>query len=56
MRDFTPEEKELIVNTEITVDCFEKWEDYKYEEIKIENFPYSKRKKSYLFFISNNSI
>ena len=23
MRDFTPEEKELIVNTEITRDCFE---------------------------------
>ena len=45
MRDFTPEEKELIVNTPITIECFEKWEDYKYEEIKIENFPYSKRKK-----------
>lgn len=23
MRDFTPEEKELIVNTPITVDCFD---------------------------------
>lgn len=23
MRDFTPEEKQLIVNTEITVDCFD---------------------------------
>lgn len=40
MRDFTPEEKELIVNTPITVDCFEKWEIYEYEEIKIEHFPH----------------
>lgn len=40
MRDLTPEEKELIVNTEITSDCFEKWEIYEYEEIKIEHFPH----------------
>ena len=40
MRDFTPEEKELIVNTEITPDCFEKWEDYHYEEINLEHFPH----------------
>ena len=23
MRDFTPEEKELIINTEITIECFD---------------------------------
>lgn len=40
MREFTPEEKELIVNTPITPDVFEKWEDYKYEEIKVKNFPH----------------
>lgn len=40
MRNFTPEEKELIVNTEITPDCFEKWEDYHYEEIELEHFPH----------------
>lgn len=33
MRNFTPEEKELIVNTEITPDCFEKWEDYHFESM-----------------------
>jgi hypothetical protein len=44
MREFTPEEKELIVNTEITPDCFEKWEDYKYEEIKVKNFSYPSEK------------
>ena len=27
MRDFTPEEKELIINTPITIECFEKWAD-----------------------------
>lgn len=45
MRDFTPEEKEKIVSTPITIECFEKWEDYHYEEIKIKNFPYSKEKR-----------
>jgi|GEM_PF-4311987 len=40
MREFTPEEKELIVNTEITPDCFEKWEDYHYEEIELKHFPH----------------
>ena len=45
MRDFTAEEKELIVNTPITIESFEKWEDYHYEQIKIENFPYSKEKQ-----------
>lgn len=40
MRNFTPEEKELIVNTEITPDCFEKWEDYHYEEIELKHFPH----------------
>ena len=32
MRDFTPEEKELIVNTPITSDCFE------YDEFPNSNF------------------
>ena len=45
MRDFTPEEKELIVNTPITEDCFEKWNDYRYEQIEIKHFPYKKNKK-----------
>lgn len=40
MREFTPEEKELIVNTEITIDCFEKWENYHHEKIKLEHFPH----------------
>jgi len=32
MRDFTPEEKELIINTEITMDCFDlsKTSNFKY--------------------------
>ena len=38
-RKLTPEEKELIINTPITIDCFEKWNDYKYEQIILENFP-----------------
>ena len=45
MRKFTEEEKELIVNTPITIECFEKWEDYHYEQIIVKNFPYSKGKK-----------
>ncbi len=50
MRKFTEEEKELIVNTPITIECFEKWEDYHYEQIKIENFPYEgKRFTCYLY-------
>ena len=40
MRDFTPEEKELIISTQITIDCFEKWNDYHYEQIKLEHFPH----------------
>ena len=44
MRDFTPEEKELIVNTPITIECFEKWNDYKYEQIRLENFPHPVKK------------
>lgn len=40
MREFTPEEKELISNTPITPECFEKWKDYHYEEIKVEKFPH----------------
>ena len=36
----TDEEKRLITETPITMDCFEKWEDYHYEEIKIEHFSY----------------
>ena len=34
----TAEEKELIINTPIDESCFEKWEDYHYEEVKIKNF------------------
>lgn len=34
----TDKEKWIITQTPITMDCFEKWEDYLYEEIKIENF------------------
>lgn len=33
----TEEEKRLIVNTPIDESCFEKWEDYHYEEIRVEN-------------------
>lgn len=40
MRDFTEEEKELITNTRITIDCFEKWSDYHYEQVRLENFPH----------------
>lgn len=36
----TEEEKQLIVNTPIDESCFEKWEDYHYEEIRVENFEY----------------
>ena len=47
MKDFTTEEKELIVNTPIIMDCFEKWEDYSYEEIVVNNFehPLEKMRK-----------
>ena len=38
MRDFTPEEKELIINTPLTIDCFETWNDYHYEQVRLENF------------------
>ena len=31
MRDFTPEEKELIINTKITIDCF----DINYEQLPL---------------------
>ena len=36
MRDFTPEEKELIVSTPITKDCFDL--PLKYEETLLEDF------------------
>ena len=39
MRDFTEEEKEKIISTPITMECFDKWLDYHYEEIKVEHFP-----------------
>ena len=40
MRFFTPEEKELIVNTPITLECFDLWEDYHYEQLRLGNFSY----------------
>ena len=40
MRDFTTEEKEKIINTPIDESCFEKWEDFDYEEIVVEHFPH----------------
>lgn len=40
----TDEEKRLIVNTPIDESCFEKWEDYHYEEIRVENFEYPTEK------------
>jgi len=48
MRDFTEEEKELIINTKITIDCFEKWNDYHYEQIRLEHFPHPSLKKEKL--------
>ena len=38
--EISEKEKEMIANTPITPECFEKWEDYKYEEIKVKNFPH----------------
>lgn len=38
MRDFTAEEKELIINTPITIECFERWNDYHYEQVILKNF------------------
>lgn len=40
----TDEEKRLIVNTPIDESCFEKWEDYHYEEIRLEHFEYPNEK------------
>jgi len=40
----TDEEKQLIVNTPINESCFEKWEDYHYEEIRLENFEHPTKK------------
>lgn len=40
----TAEEKELIVNTPIDESCFEKWENYHYEEVKVEHFNYPAEK------------
>ena len=40
----TEEEKQLIVNTPINESCFEKWEDYHYEEIRLENFEHPTKK------------
>ena len=40
----TEEEKQLIVNTPINESCFEKWEDYHYEEIRVENFEHPTEK------------
>ena len=45
MKDFTPEEKELIINTKITIECFEKWNDYHYEQVRLEHFPHPSLKK-----------
>lgn len=42
-RDFTQEEKELIIKTEITPDCFERWGDYHYEGIEVNHFPHPYR-------------
>lgn len=50
MRDFTQKEKELIVNTTITIDCFEKWNGYHCEQIEqivLENFPDPALKKGH---------
>lgn len=40
----TEEEKQLIVNTPIDESCFEKLEDYHYEEIRVKNFEYPTEK------------
>lgn len=45
MRDFTREEKELIINIPITEDCFDKWNNYNYEQVQVKHFPYEKNKK-----------
>lgn len=34
----TGEEKKLIAETPITMDCFMQWEDYHYEEIVVKGF------------------
>ena len=36
MKDFTPEEKDLIINTPITIECFDL--PLKYEETLLEDF------------------
>ena len=55
MRDFTPEEKELIVNTHITMDCFDKWNDYSYEEVKLEHYSDTKY-KNYIMLLYPTSL
>lgn len=43
----TEEEKQLIINTPIDETCFEKWQDYKYEEVEINNFDYPDEKRRF---------
>lgn len=43
LHNFSAEEKEIIVNTPITLDRFQAWDNYKYEEVILEHFPKNNR-------------